>query len=584
MTNIIDYVVKPYVNFINLLETKGYEFYQKVGTKDDWKNFVEENYYKDSKQIFSLGGDFEDELDFIDDKQDVIFLRQSLLVSKKKENEILIPSSYGCVAGDLEMETCEITDKPKISFCGSKNSHPCRPPLFDILENSEELICDFNYITVPCNGAVDPEIKQKSFNFNENMKSSEFVFCPRGNGNFSIRFYEALLSGRIPILLESDNELPFSKYIKWKELCVISDSSANLVEDIINFHKNNDLIKIQEKCRETFQEYFIDDFDVLLLNEILYYEAKVDNNIISIPKVFKDMSNIFNIKDRCYGNFHQPYIYNLNLTRKFWFSRGSGQEGMFAYNTEVLKNKDNIHHYIRNSENFFVNGCGIYFDSMESCLNYSKKYIEAIKKVNIFGAIEKNNQKYQESLTAYLDSHNIDITLDIGLMFEYYYYGAPYYEIFNKIFSNKKILVISSHKNSIEHQIPYLKFINPILETCEFQVIRPPQTSCGNHNNTDWSIHLEKFLKELDDVNDFDLALISAGGYSILISEYIYEKKNKSVIYPGGSLQLWFGIMGNRWKSWWKYHRKGSEEYWIEPLESDKPSNSSLVDGNGAYW
>lgn len=32
------------------------------------------------------------------------------------------------------------------------------------------------------------------------------------------------------------------------------------------------------------------------------------------------------------------------------------------------------------------------------------------------------------------------------------------------------------------------------------------------------------------------------------------------------------------------YHRKGSEEYWIEPLEEDKPKNSHLVDGNGAYW
>ena len=59
---------------------------------------------------------------------------------------------------------------------------------------------------------------------------------------------------------------------------------------------------------------------------------------------------------------------------------------------------------------------------------------------------------------------------------------------------------------------------------------------------------------------------------------------NKSVIYPGGGLQLYFGIMGNRWKKWWKYHRKGSEEYWIEPLDIDKPTNSHLIDGNGAYW
>ena len=83
----------------------------------------------------------------------------------------------------------------------------------NILENSEKIVCNFNYITVPCAGAIDPEIEQKTFNFNDNMKLSEFVFCPRGNGNFSIRCYEALLSGSIPIILKSDSELPFNRYI-----------------------------------------------------------------------------------------------------------------------------------------------------------------------------------------------------------------------------------------------------------------------------------------------------------------------------------------------------------------------------------
>jgi len=238
-----------------------------------WKNYVNEHYKQGEKQIFLLGGDYEDTLDFIDDKQHAIFFRQSFLSSKKKKNELLMPSSHGCVAGDKDMDICEITDKPKISFCGSKNSHPCRSSLFNILENCQDILCNFDYITVPCTGFVDPKIKQKSLNFNENMKSSEFVFCPRGNCNFSIRFYEALLSGRIPVVVKSNNELPFNRYIKWNKLCVITENESTLVEDIINFHKNNDLVEIQKKCKETFKEYFVDDFDVLLLSEILYYEA-----------------------------------------------------------------------------------------------------------------------------------------------------------------------------------------------------------------------------------------------------------------------------------------------------------------------
>ena len=256
-----NYVVNSYINFIKLLNQKHYVFKPVVGSKDMWKNYINKHYQQGKKQIFLLGGDYEYTLDFIDDKQDAIFFRQSLLVSKKKKNELLMPSSYGCAAGNKDMDICEITDKPKISFCGSKNSHQCRPPLFSILENCNDILCNFNYITEPCHGGIDPKIEQKSLNFNENMKSSEFVFCPRGNGNFSIRFYEALLSGRIPVVVKSDNELPFNKYVQWDKLCVITENESTLVEDIINFHKNNDLIEIQKNCKETFKEYFVDDLD-----------------------------------------------------------------------------------------------------------------------------------------------------------------------------------------------------------------------------------------------------------------------------------------------------------------------------------
>ena len=580
----VNYVVDPYLDFMNLIKKKGYVFKSIVGSKEMWENYVNEHYQQGKKQMFLLGGDYEDTLEFIDDKQDAIFFRQSLIFSKKKKNELLMPSSYGCVAGDKDMDICEITEKPKISFCGSKNSHPCRPPLFSILENSEDILCNFNFIKEQCHGMVDPKIKQKSLNFNENLKTSEFVFCPRGNGNFSIRFYEALLSGRIPVVVKSNNELPFNRYIQWDKLCVISENETTVVQDILNFHKNNDLVEVQKKCKETFKEYFVDDFDVLLLSEILYHESSLNTNIISIPKVII-LNDVFNIKKRCYSKLHQTYVYNLDSSKKFWFSRGGGQEVVLSYDFYILKNEKFMNSILSENNNFFTNGCGIYFQDKETCLNYSKKNIEALKKVDLFGAIEKENNQNQELLTDYLSNNGVEIILDIHFLFQHEFCFFPKNKkILKQIFHNKKILVISSHKKSIEHQIPYLKYINPHLATASYQVIKPPNTSCGNHQNTDWSIHLNKFLKELDSVDDFDIALVAAGGYSVLISEYIYEKKNRSVIYPGGALQLWFGIMGNRWKKWWKYHRKGSEKYWIDPLEEDKPKNSHLVDGNGAYW
>lgn len=582
----ISYVVEPFSKFLRLMLEKKYTVLCTTGDKDVILNFIDNKYKKDEKQIFILGGDYEGELN-IDDKIDAIFFRQSFLKSNKKQNEILIPSSYGCVAGYIDMEPCIISNKPKISFCGSKNSHPCREPLFNILEKSNDIECTFIYTTIPCCGIVDQDIDKKSKTFTDNLESSEFTFCPRGNGNFSIRFYEALMSGRIPVLLDTDNELPFEKYINWNEICVISKNKDELIHDILFFYKNSDLIEIQKKCKAIFKEYFIDKFELLLITDVMHYTSTNNNNIVLIPKNFPHLSSIFRINERSYPNFNQVEIYELDLTKKFFIARGSGQEGWLSYTLHYLNQSDFANGILNGKNEFFIEGCGIYFKNLDSAKKYAAGHVNAFKKVHLYGAMDKTSHPYQIQFTEMIANEKIDITNDIGLLFypEFYYSNPNYVDILKKIYSNKKILVVSSHKDSIETQIPKLKHINPFLENCTFQVIRPPQTSCGNHDNKDWSEHLNIFFSQLQLVNNFDIALICSGGYSILIGEYIYEKMNRSVIYPGGSLQLWFGIMGNRWKSWWNYYYyPNSKEYWIEPLDSDKPKNSHLVDGNGAYW
>lgn len=274
-----------YTKMLKLLRDKGFDLVSCVGCKEKWSNCINECYIKNSKQIFLLGGDYEYPLETMDNKLDAIFLRQSFDVSSKKINEILLPSSYGVVAGDINMDACEPTDKPKISFCGSPDSHISRPPLFKILQNCDDIECNFIFTNSPCNGAIDPQIETKKSTFTENLRTSEFTFCPRGNGNFSIRFYEALLSGRIPVVVKSDNEMPFEKYINWKDYCVISENESTLIQDIITFHKNNDLNKMQKKCKDIFKEYFINEFDILLVTEILNCEAQINKDIISLPKV-----------------------------------------------------------------------------------------------------------------------------------------------------------------------------------------------------------------------------------------------------------------------------------------------------------
>jgi hypothetical protein len=57
--------------------------------------------------------------------------------------------------------------------------------------------------------------------FVDNMFGCDYVLCARGAGNFSLRFYETLSAGRIPLLINTDCALPLSDRIDWKAHCVV---------------------------------------------------------------------------------------------------------------------------------------------------------------------------------------------------------------------------------------------------------------------------------------------------------------------------------------------------------------------------
>ncbi|OBQ55383.1 exostosin family protein [Tamlana sp. s12] len=82
--------------------------------------------------------------------------------------------------------------------------------------------------------------KQTEKEFFQNIYVNAYTFCIRGRGNFSVRFYETLAVGRIPILLDTDCKLPLEDKINWNKHAVILDSqsSVSLEDQIINFHNS----------------------------------------------------------------------------------------------------------------------------------------------------------------------------------------------------------------------------------------------------------------------------------------------------------------------------------------------------------
>ncbi|WP_289662994.1 exostosin domain-containing protein [Flavobacterium panacagri] len=108
--------------------------------------------------------------------------------------------------------------------------------------------------------------------FFNNIQNNLYVFCLRGNGNFSVRFYEALIMGRIPVLVDTDVKLPLENIIDWKQHCLIV-SENSIIEDLIYFHESKtqeELKEIQKKNRKLVLEKLNRiDYFIQISNEYL---------------------------------------------------------------------------------------------------------------------------------------------------------------------------------------------------------------------------------------------------------------------------------------------------------------------------
>lgn len=112
----------------------------------------------------------------------------------------------------------------------------------------------------------EDELKTTTEDFYKNIEGNLYTLCIRGAGNFSVRFYETLIMGRIPVLIDTDVQLPLQDSIRW-ENHIIFASMNNVAEKLIEFHKSRteeELVEIQQSNRKLVMEklnrldYFIE--------------------------------------------------------------------------------------------------------------------------------------------------------------------------------------------------------------------------------------------------------------------------------------------------------------------------------------
>jgi len=192
-----------------------------------------------------------------------IILRTSLNKTHMLKNEIILPYIWEC--SKTRFAPLPKTDLPIVSFCGIPTKY--RIQLIRKIQNNNKI--KNNFILRQQFWGGNPHNKQIIQEFNDNIENSHFVICNRGAGNFSMRLYQTLAFGRIPLLLNTNMVFPFENIIDYHNTFIIGNNEDEIIEKLLLWYNTKNIVEIQNKCYQLYETFFkISNYAPHLYNEI----------------------------------------------------------------------------------------------------------------------------------------------------------------------------------------------------------------------------------------------------------------------------------------------------------------------------
>lgn len=154
------------------------------------------------------------------------------------------------------------------------------------------------------------------------------------------------------------------------------------------------------------------------------------------------------------------------------------------------------------------------------------------------------------------------------------------------LLKGKKVLVIHPFEESIRSQYNRRELLfenkDTLPEFASLQIIKAVQSIGGENNKFNTWFDALHYMEDQIDTCDYDIALIGCGAYGMPLAAHC-KQKGKKAIHLGGVLQLLFGIRGKRWEYDGWPHKELINEYWVRPLETEKPVMAGNVE-EACYW
>lgn len=280
------------------------------------------------------------------------------------------------------------------------------------------------------------------------------------------------------------------------------------------------------------------------------------------------------------------YIKNKIKTNKpFIIPRIAGIENELAYHGVMLRNGNAFPaNYFDNPIRIMKNNAGIKLEGNPDILRYSRMYLKAFHMCDLYlnwefwGAVAKPifnslNFMHKNFTQQKIWSFALEIFNHIDTC------------LWTQELKGKRILIVSPFVESIKSKINQRSEIYGVdlFPDCTFLFLKPPQTQ-GKNPSKPFYEEIDIFMKKVEKIKDeFDIALLSCGGYGNLIAAEIF-KLDKTAIYVGGVLQMYFGIYGSRWErerpDILKIYKN---KHWSKPTKNERPKGFENVE-KSCYW
>lgn len=215
-----------------------------------------------------------------------IIVRPSAYRSELGVHEILMPAYVEDIGAQYGKEPLSKGNKPIVAFTGKAGFHDRKEWLKYIVRNyimrqgphkqgiyfrRHALASLANDQRIECNtiirkrysahrNTIEIPPAQAREEYIRSIQNAHFTLAPRGDGNYSLRFYETLSLGRIPVLIDTDTPLPLQDKIDY-DACIVRvpwqevDHVGDYIVRFFECHNEAQLREAQQRAREIFESF-----------------------------------------------------------------------------------------------------------------------------------------------------------------------------------------------------------------------------------------------------------------------------------------------------------------------------------------